>query len=102
MRTQNLVSNVAPDPSFSSNQYLQQEPTQSRSDYNISAYGQSGWPVNPSEFYHFHIAPGCDKPNNLAYVQYLDIISQLHFLRILGFKQHRPRMVHIRLGHLLR
>ncbi|KAI0949404.1 hypothetical protein AcW1_009031 [Taiwanofungus camphoratus] len=42
----------APDPSFSSNQYLQQEPTQSRSDYNISAYGQSGWPVNPIPGHH--------------------------------------------------
>ncbi|GBE81095.1 predicted protein [Sparassis crispa] len=37
----------APDPSFSANPYSQQEPPQNRSDFNVSSYSQSGWPINP-------------------------------------------------------
>lgn len=48
MNTQSLVFNVVPDPSFSSNQYPQQDSSQSRNDYNIPGYVQSGWPVNPT------------------------------------------------------
>ena len=40
----------APDPAFLANQYpAQQDATASHPDYNVSPYGQSQWPINPSK-----------------------------------------------------
>ncbi|KAH9949568.1 homeobox-domain-containing protein [Amylocystis lapponica] len=41
-----------PDPSFSANQYPQQEPPQVRNEFNTPGYGQSGWPSNTPTGHH--------------------------------------------------
>ncbi|KAI0785613.1 hypothetical protein C8Q75DRAFT_722765 [Abortiporus biennis] len=50
-------SPAPPDPSFS-NQYAQQEAAQSRGEYDIPTYGQTGWNMNPSQQQHTSFSPG--------------------------------------------
>ncbi|KAI0092943.1 hypothetical protein BDY19DRAFT_989631 [Irpex rosettiformis] len=53
----------APDPNFVTNQFGQQDPTQSRGDYNLSVYDQPGWPTNT---WH-HSSAASQFPNDPRY-----------------------------------